>query len=206
MNEICRRYGIKKIQTTSWRPNCNGRIEVVHKQMHQLIAKHIDANLRDWDELMDCLILAYNRAKHASTRFSPQELFYGRQALMPVDLKLRQNVVDSDEKDLSESEYMDKFTKHLQAVFNEARTNSLKSALHRQEKYDTRVKPRQFEVGEKVLLKIEQFQTSCHRKWSKKYAGIYLVSKRLNEVNYVICKPNGSKSMVVHVDRLKKYW
>ena len=125
---------------------------------------------------------------------------------MPVDLKLRQGQAEHEQENLSELEYMDKFSKHLQSVFEEARLNSMKAAVRRQGKYDAKVKPVQFEKGDRVLLRIEQFPSSCHRKWFRKYAGVYLIEKRLNDVNYVICRPKGMRSMVVHVDRLKKFW
>ena len=84
---ICDQYGIKLVQTTAGRPNCNGRIERVHGSLNRLIAKHINQNQKNWCELVEAMVYTYNSTVHSSTGYSPFELWCGRQPLTPVDLK-----------------------------------------------------------------------------------------------------------------------
>jgi len=100
---------------------------------------------------------------------------------------------------------MDKLSERMKAMFDEVERNSMRAAHRRQQQYDAHVKPLHLDVGDLVLLRIEQFPSSSYRKWSPWFDGIYVVRKRINEVNYVISKLNGSETMAVHVDRLKKY-
>ena len=44
------------------------------------------ANMESWGDYLDTCVYAYNSSKHESSKFSPFEVMFGRQAILPVDL------------------------------------------------------------------------------------------------------------------------
>ena len=202
LSSICRKYGIRLVQTTAGRPSCNGRVERVHHSLNRLIAKHISDNQKTWDQIIDTMVYEYNCTVHSSTGFSPYELWWGKQPLSPVDLKC---TVSSERGAKSANEYKDKLTESLQKLYETARKRSQTAASARKLRYDGRVKSRSFAEGDLVLMLYDRFKPGMSKKWSRQYIGPFLIVKKLNEVNYVVRRRSNGKTSVVHVDRLKPY-
>ena len=69
--------------------------------------------------------------------------------------------------------------------------------------YDRRAKSRSFKEGEKVLALLPMPNSPLQ----VRFCGPYLVTKKLNNVNYVISMPDRRKSQrLCHVNMLKKYF
>jgi hypothetical protein len=99
--------------------------------------------------------------------------------------------------------YVDAMHRQLSSVYDSARLKSLKAALKRKTVYDNAVREKHFEVGQLVLLRIEPCKPGLYSKWRLNYEGPFIVKQKLNSVNYIIARLNGSKPRVVHVDRLR---
>jgi len=77
------------------------------------------------------------------------------------------------------------------------------AADRRKQEYDLKVKPRSFQVGEKVWYLYPRRYAAKSPKWQKHYIGPYEVVKVLPPADYVIRKSKRSEPMVVHADKLK---
>ena len=91
-----------------------------------------------------------------------------------------------------------------------ARVKARKEIQTSQEKNKIRVNDSrrrvEFQVGDRVLLRMKHLKTSKDGKLKPKYSGPYVVLKRLSPLTYRLTKTKGSyKSSVVHVKRLKLY-
>ena len=53
-----------------------------------MLVKFIDKKKEDWEDYLDTCVYAYNTSKHESSTFTPFEVMFGRQAVLPVDLNL----------------------------------------------------------------------------------------------------------------------
>ena len=53
---------------------------------------------KEWDQCVEAVLLAYWTKKHESTGFTTFHLLYGRQATLPIDLKVE--TYNKDEKDV----------------------------------------------------------------------------------------------------------
>ena len=71
-----------------------------NRTIGECIAKILSDGKREWDEYVEAILLAYRTAKHESTGFTPFQLVYGRQAKLPVELKIQ--TYDKDNKDFRE--------------------------------------------------------------------------------------------------------
>jgi hypothetical protein len=70
--------------------------------------------------------------------------------------------------------------------------------------YDKKAAPHKFQVGQRVLLHDPTKKKGLSKKLSNHYTGPYTIAKCVNEVN-VELEGMGSKSTLVHVNRLKLY-
>ena len=68
--------------------------------------------------------------------------------------------------------------------------------------YDLHSNTRGFNVGDKVLVKVEPFRT----KFGPRFDGPFEITQKRGNVNYKIKKPNEWRNRVVHVNKLKPYY
>lgn len=72
--------------STTSHPQINGQTEVVNRTLPQLLRVLISKNLKTLEECLPFAELAYNRAVHIATDFSPFQIVYGFNPLTPLDL------------------------------------------------------------------------------------------------------------------------
>ena len=70
-------------------------------------------------------------------------------------------------------------------------------------RYDSSVKPQSYDIGERVLVYNPKKRRGKSAKWEVRWVGPYVVQNKLNSTNYVV-KKGCSKSIVIHIDRLRK--
>jgi len=229
MKTLCKQYGVRKVRTSGYRPSANGRIERLHRSLNALLAKMVNEHHNDWDEILDAVVAQYNGTVHRSTGFTPNRLMLGRETLTSLDLLVPREKKSDDQRasgdgvarssadsgrsvrrqEASEAataaavKYVDALHQQLSSVYDSARRRSLKAALKRKAVYDNAVRAKCFEVGQLVLLRIEPCKSGLYNKWRLNYEGPFIVKQKLNSVNYIIARLNGSKPRIVHVDRLR---
>ena len=52
-----------------------------------MLVKFITSRKESWQDYLDTCVYAYNTSHHDSTRFTPFELMFGRQAVLPTDVR-----------------------------------------------------------------------------------------------------------------------
>ena len=79
--EVAEKLGIKrKVYSSSYRPQANGRIEGFHKYLKECIGKHIHRHL-EWDDITHLATAAYNYMPNQHSKESPFFLMLGRDAV-----------------------------------------------------------------------------------------------------------------------------
>ena len=203
MKELCRVLEIEKLKTTAYKPSTNGAIERFHRTLNSMLAKVVDENHRDWDERLQAVMAAYRASPHDSTGFSPNFLLLGRECRAPLDL-----LVGPPPKEEGEWGSHDPYVFRQQQIRREAyaavRTHLGQAAERSKDRYDMRVKPARFQVGEWVYLYCPRRRQGRSAKWTRYYSGPFLVTKVLGPVNYLVQRSPRAKAQVVHVDKLKR--
>ena len=67
----------------------NGLDERFNQTLQNMLVKFIQSKKSAWNSFLDTCVFAYNTSRHESTRFTPFELMFGRQATLPIDIDLR---------------------------------------------------------------------------------------------------------------------
>ncbi|GBC00600.1 hypothetical protein RclHR1_03900017 [Rhizophagus clarus] len=97
IDKLCENYQTKHRLTSPYRPQTNGMVERFNRTLGECIAKLVNSENKEWDQLVDATLFAYRTKKHSTTGFTPFYLVYGRQATLPIDLKLP-NIQEKDEQ------------------------------------------------------------------------------------------------------------
>ena len=87
VKEVCKYFDIKKMNTTSYHPQCNGLTERFNATMCQMLSMYIDTDQENWDIFLPMVLFAYRTSTQKTTRETPFRLMYGRDARLPSDLE-----------------------------------------------------------------------------------------------------------------------
>jgi len=114
-----------------------------------MLGKVVSENQRDWDTHVAYVLAAYNATEHSATGYSPNMLVYGRELRFPNEL-LYADVNDNEIAPVSSVEFMAERQLLFKKNFALAR-ETLNSAAERSKKrYEMRVKPSVYAVGDWV--------------------------------------------------------
>jgi transposase InsO family protein len=116
--ELCKLLGIEKTRMTPYRPQSDGMIERANHTIENMSA-FVDKNQKNWDELVPLLMLAYRSSVHESTGISPNEMVFGRQVTLPIDLVLGR----TDPERNGISDYIRNLSEKIDKVHSFARNN-----------------------------------------------------------------------------------
>ena len=67
MQDVCKMLEIKKLNTTSYHPQCNGMIERFNHTLKTMLRKHVSKFGVQWDTYLYGVLWAYRNVPHSST-------------------------------------------------------------------------------------------------------------------------------------------
>ncbi|KAF7800799.1 Transposon Ty3-I Gag-Pol polyprotein [Senna tora] len=80
------KLGTQLLFPTTCHPQTDGQTEVVNRTLGTLLSAIIKKNVKAWEDCIPLIEFAYNRFVHSSTKFSPFEIVYCFNPLIPLDL------------------------------------------------------------------------------------------------------------------------
>ncbi|XP_037503481.2 retrovirus-related Pol polyprotein from transposon 412 isoform X2 [Rhipicephalus sanguineus] len=78
VEEILRLCGSSYCHSTPYNPQTNGLTERTNRTLTNMLSMYVDADHRNWDDVLPFVTYAYNTAKHEVTGHSPFFLLYAR--------------------------------------------------------------------------------------------------------------------------------
>ncbi|XP_071705028.1 uncharacterized protein [Rutidosis leptorrhynchoides] len=187
--------------STAFHPQTDGQSERTIQTLEDMLR----ACTLDWkgnfDEYLCLVEFAYNNSWQASIRMTPFEMLYGQKCRSPVCWN------ETGEK-LIEGPELVRVTNEKVAIA----TNRLKEAQLRQKVYaDKHRRPLEFEVGDKVFLKVSPWKGirrfGLKGKLNPRYIGPFEILDRVGEVSYRLPLPPQLSHVhnVFHVSQLRGY-
>ncbi|GJU59540.1 putative reverse transcriptase domain-containing protein [Tanacetum coccineum] len=136
-----------------------------------------------WDKYLPLAEFSYNNSYHASIKVAPFEALYGRKCRSPICWS------EVGDAQLTGPEMIRETTEMIVQI-----KNRLLAARSRQKSYaDVRRKPLEFEVGDKVMLKVSPWKGVVrfgkHEKLSPRYIGSFKILSRVGPVAYKLELP-----------------
>jgi hypothetical protein len=172
------KYKIKHRLTTPYHPRANGQTEKTNGILCKIITKTVQGSMVDWDvKLLDAL-WAYRTAYKVTTKFTPFQLVYGQEAILPIELELPSLRIALEER-LDDSESLNEriaMLEKLDELRGQAYLNTAAIQKWRKTYYDSKLKNKIISENDLVLLYDSRFQ-KFPGKFKIRWQGPYKVVK-----------------------------
>lgn len=200
---ICRLLHITQLRTTSYRLNCNGKVERTHRALNSLMAKNVSANQRDWVEHLQPCVLAYNASRSEATSFSPYYLMFAREVVCPLDLLLE---TPGETAPAEAAEYATSAIERLSRAFEIVCRHSGQQVERQKRNYNANVRTQEYRPGDFVWYFYPRRYRGRTPKWARSYTGPFQVIRAINDANFLIRRGPRAKPIVCHIDKLRRYY
>nr|GEZ21083.1 putative reverse transcriptase domain-containing protein [Tanacetum cinerariifolium] len=190
--------GTRLDMSTAYHPETDGQSERTIQTLEDMLrACAIDFG-KGWVNHLPLVEFSYNNSYHATIKAAPFEAFYGRKCRSPVcwtevgEAQILELIQETTEKIVQ-------IKKRMQVAHD------------RQKSYaDLKRKPMEFQVGDKVMLKVSPWKGVVHfgkrEKLNPRYVGPFKVLERVEDVAYKLYLPKELSRVhnTFHVSNLKK--
>ena len=196
---VCKMLQIAKTRTTPYRPSANGQVERMNRTILQILRCFIKDQQTDWDLHLGTVGMAIRSTVNRQTGFTPNFLMLGREVMQPIDLMLRQELPDVDDR--TPGSYAMRHKEAMGLAHRIARENLQQSQRRQKRDYDVRLEQRKYSVGDAVFRYNRSIVLGQSKKLQPIWTGPWVVEEVLSSVLYRIA--NRKRSMVAHHDSMK---
>ena len=184
---VCKRLGIKKLQTTAYNPACNGKNEKLHLYLQTAMHAFVNQKHTDWDRYLNSALMAYRVAPLARIGFSPAYLALGVEPRLPFDVIYGPKALITDDV----VRFRSRVTEELREAFELVK--QLREKDRKQEaarfNHPPRKHPRKdpdYQKGSLVLLRVFSQKKGRARKFTPRWNGPFRVVEKLSPLTYSI--------------------
>ena len=196
--EVCKLVNTAKINTTSYRPQCNGLTERFNHTLTTMfmLSMYVSQHHDDWDTYIPYALFAYRTAIHEATKESPFFLMYGRDPHLPIDVSLLPWQEHYDNVNDYRTQVVTRLNEARRLAKDNIELSQQRSELRRNEAAELP----SFEVGQKVWIFTPNNRKGLSAKLVHNWHRPYRIIEKCSPVNFRL--ENGD---IVHSDRLKDY-
>jgi len=181
LGKLCAELGVKQVFASVEHPQTNGQVESANRVLLRSLKRRLNKAKGTWAEEVPRIVWAYHTTPESTTRETPFSLVYGSDAMILVEIQENspcfQNFVveESNEERKVNLDLLDK-------VREEARIKVEALKRRVEYKYNSKLRPRQFQVADLVLQKAHPYQ--LENKLSPKWTGPFRVTEALGNEAY----------------------
>ncbi|GJY62649.1 putative reverse transcriptase domain-containing protein [Tanacetum coccineum] len=186
--------------STAYHPQTDGQSKRTIQTLEDMLRACVIDFGNSWVKHLPLVEFSYNNSYHASIKAAPFEALYGRKCRSPVCW------AEVGEVQLTGPEIVQETTEKIIQV-----KQRMQAARDRQKSYaDLKRKPMEFEVGDKVMLKVSPWKGVVRfgkrGKLNPRFVGPFKVIKRVGDVAYKLELPEELSRVhnTFHVSNLKK--
>lgn len=204
--DFCNEWGIKLKFASVAHPKCNGLAEAANKCILQALRKKVGAAAGNWVEELPSVLWSYRTTHKNTTGETPFKLAYGAEAVTPVEVGMPTIRLQHFDEDLN----MTQLRIGLD-LLDEVREKTLRNQVVHQQRiaryYNSKVRPRRFQVGDLVLRKAAFDKDTRRGKLAPNWEGPYTVLEELRPGTYRLRSPDGRVlSHPWNIEHLRKFF
>ena len=149
MRDVCHLLGIKKLNTTSYHPQCDGLVERFNRTLKTMFRKHAaDYGVR-WYWYLPGVLWAYRNTPHDSTGEKPSFLLFGVDCRYPTEAAL---LHPSSVKPVAVEDYREELMLMLREACKQAAVSIQRAQQRYKKYYDQHSRDSTIRVGDWVLV------------------------------------------------------
>ncbi|GJT05793.1 putative reverse transcriptase domain-containing protein [Tanacetum coccineum] len=193
-------FGTQLDMSTAYHPETDGQSDRTIQTLEDMLRACVIDFGKGWDIHLPLIELSYNNSYHTSIKAAPFEALYGRKCRSPICW------AEVGDAQLTGLEIVRETTEKIIQI-----KHRLQASHDRQKSYaDKRRKPLEFQVGDKVMLKVSPWKgVICFGKRGKlnpRYIGPFKILSKVGTVSYRIELPEKLSRVhsTFHVSNLKK--
>ncbi|GJU75861.1 putative reverse transcriptase domain-containing protein [Tanacetum coccineum] len=186
--------------STAYHPETDGQSERTIQTLEDMLRACVIDFGKGWVKHLPLAEFSYNNSYHASIKAAPYEALYGRKCRSPVCW------AEVGEAQLTGPEMIQETTEKIVLI-----KQRIQAAQDRQKSYaDLKRKPMEFEVGDRVMLKVSPWKGVVRfgkrGKLNPRYVGPFRVLAKVGKVAYRLELPQELSRVhhTFHVSNLKK--
>ena len=201
MKEVLRLLQVKQLRTSVYHPQTDGLVERFNKTLKQMLKKTMQADGKNWDQLLPHVLFAVREVPQASTGFSPFELLYGRRPRGILDIA-KEAWESQPSPHRTTVDHVEQVRDRMARVWPIVRRHLQQAQQAQARVYNRGAQLRTFQPGELVLVLVPTAECRFLAKWQ----GPYEVVERVGEVNYRVRQPGRRKpTQLYHINLLKQW-
>ncbi|GJR34063.1 putative reverse transcriptase domain-containing protein [Tanacetum coccineum] len=186
--------------STAYHPETDGQSERTIQTLEDMLRACVIDFGKGWVKHLPLAEFSYNNSYHASIKAAPYEALYGRKCRSPVCW------AEVGEAQLTGPELIQETTEKIVLI-----KQRMQAAQDRQKSYaDRKRKPMEFEIGDRVMLKVSPWKGVVRfgkrGKLNPRYVGPFRVLAKVGKVAYKLELPQELSRVhhTFHVSNLKK--
>ena len=189
---------IHRIQTSAFHPASNGKCELSHKSLNNILAKSLDGqDQRNWDKHLPAALLAHRTSVSEATKMTPFFVVFGRDPQLPMDTLLNPKLKYMGE------DYVPTMLGRLHEAYIAVKQNQLEARERNKFYYNQRAEKCNYQVGDPVFYLNKTYQPHTSPKLTSPWQPYYRIVEQLSPVNFKIRHQPTGKTRVVHAENIR---
>ena len=150
MTDVCKLFGIKKVNATSHHPQCDGMIERFNRTLKTMLRRYACEFGAQWDKYLSGVLWAYQNILHDSTGEKPSFLLLGVDCRTPTEAALLQTHV------VEVTDYREELVLSLSTARRLAAESIQAAHAKYKRSYDRHSREIDYQLGDWVLIRFPQ--------------------------------------------------
>ena len=200
MQELCNRFNIKQLHTSSYHAQTNSRVERQWPMIWAALRAYCE-DQNSWEQKLPSISYALRATPSTANGWSPNFIMHGRDLELPLQSALTPSSKGSQGIDAYLSELLPK----LEIVRQVALDNIRLAQQTYKHYYDLKDRPVAFNPGDLVWLNVPFTTKGVCTKLRRKFVGPFYIVRKGSNDTYILreCGTNKLQPAPVHVNRLR---